>query len=164
MVWKTTPNDPLPTILHCVYCISLVSPVRPSCTFSRTTSVGMCQRTCSGKGARMAKGSGEQRRHTAHAQTREHSSRPVLRHCRVLGACGIHFGDGVGGWDDRQTVRERREAAAVEKEREETKRQDGRHLSDRRRASKRRRPLEWTMERLEGGRWLRVRVGTETGT
>jgi hypothetical protein len=38
-VWNTTPNDPLPTILHCVYCISLVSPVSPSWTFSRTTSV-----------------------------------------------------------------------------------------------------------------------------
>lgn len=46
-VWKTTPNEPLPTILHCVYCISRVSPVSPSCTFSRTTSTRICQRTCS---------------------------------------------------------------------------------------------------------------------
>jgi len=38
LVWKTTPKDPLPTILHWVYCISLVSPVRPSWTFSRMTS------------------------------------------------------------------------------------------------------------------------------
>ena len=38
-VWNTTPKDPLPTILHCVYCISLVSPVSPSWTFSRITSV-----------------------------------------------------------------------------------------------------------------------------
>ncbi len=38
-VWNTTPKDPLPTILHCVYCISRVSPVTPSCTFSRMTSV-----------------------------------------------------------------------------------------------------------------------------
>ena len=30
LVWNTTPNDPLPTILHCVYCISRVSPVTPS--------------------------------------------------------------------------------------------------------------------------------------
>jgi hypothetical protein len=29
-VWKTTPNEPLPTILHWVYWISLVSPVTPS--------------------------------------------------------------------------------------------------------------------------------------
>jgi hypothetical protein len=28
----------LPTILHCVYCISLCSPVSPSWTFSRITS------------------------------------------------------------------------------------------------------------------------------
>ena len=33
-VWKTTPNEPLPTILHCVYGRFLYSPVRPSCTFS----------------------------------------------------------------------------------------------------------------------------------
>lgn len=33
-VWKTTPNEPLPTILHCEYEISLVSPVSPSWTFS----------------------------------------------------------------------------------------------------------------------------------
>ena len=26
LVWNTTPNEPLPTILHCVYCISRVSP------------------------------------------------------------------------------------------------------------------------------------------
>jgi hypothetical protein len=38
-VWKTTPKEPFPTILHCVYCISLVSPVNPSWTFWRTTSV-----------------------------------------------------------------------------------------------------------------------------
>nr|POE65254.1 hypothetical protein CFP56_34921 [Quercus suber] len=44
LVWKTTPNDPLPTILHCEYCISLVSPVRPSCTFSRITSARASQR------------------------------------------------------------------------------------------------------------------------
>lgn len=37
-VWNTTPNEPFPTILHWVYCISLVSPVRPSCTFSRIVS------------------------------------------------------------------------------------------------------------------------------
>lgn len=29
-VWKTTPNEPLPTILHWVYWISFVSPVTPS--------------------------------------------------------------------------------------------------------------------------------------
>ena len=29
-VWKTTPKEPLPTILHCVYWISLISPVSPS--------------------------------------------------------------------------------------------------------------------------------------
>lgn len=40
LVWNTTPKDPLPTILHWVYCISFVSPVRPSCTFSRITSAG----------------------------------------------------------------------------------------------------------------------------
>ena len=39
LVWKTTPNEPFPTILHCVYCISRISPVRPSWTFSRTTSI-----------------------------------------------------------------------------------------------------------------------------
>jgi hypothetical protein len=38
LVWKTTPKEPLPTILHWVYCISLVSPVSPSWTFSRMTS------------------------------------------------------------------------------------------------------------------------------
>ena len=38
LVWKTTPKEPLPTILHWVYCISLVSPVRPSWTFSRMVS------------------------------------------------------------------------------------------------------------------------------
>lgn len=38
LVWNTTPNDPLPTILHCVYCSSRVSPVMPSWTFSRMTS------------------------------------------------------------------------------------------------------------------------------
>lgn len=38
LVWKTTPKDPFPTILHCVYCRSRVSPVMPSWTFSRTTS------------------------------------------------------------------------------------------------------------------------------
>lgn len=37
-VWKTTPKDPFPTILHWVYCISRVSPVTPSWTFSRMTS------------------------------------------------------------------------------------------------------------------------------
>lgn len=37
-VWNTTPKLPLPTILHCVYCISRTSPVKPSCTFSRITS------------------------------------------------------------------------------------------------------------------------------
>lgn len=40
-VWKTTPKDPLPTILHWVYWISRVSPVTPSCTFSRITSVSV---------------------------------------------------------------------------------------------------------------------------
>lgn len=30
---------------------------------------------------------------TAHAQARKDSSRPVLRHRRVLRECGIHFGD-----------------------------------------------------------------------
>jgi hypothetical protein len=39
LVWKTTPKEPLPTILHWVYCISFVSPVKPSWTFSRITSV-----------------------------------------------------------------------------------------------------------------------------
>lgn len=39
LVWKTTPKEPLPTILHCVYCMSRVSPVTPSWTFSRMTSV-----------------------------------------------------------------------------------------------------------------------------
>lgn len=39
LVWKTTPKDPFPTILHCVYWISLVSPVMPSCAFSRMISV-----------------------------------------------------------------------------------------------------------------------------
>lgn len=38
LVWKTTPKDPLPTILHWVYCRSRVSPVTPSWTFSRMTS------------------------------------------------------------------------------------------------------------------------------
>lgn len=38
MVWKTMPKEPLPTILHWVYCISRVSPVTPSWTFSRITS------------------------------------------------------------------------------------------------------------------------------
>ena len=38
LVWKTTPKEPFPTILHWVYCISLVSPVTPSWTFSWTTS------------------------------------------------------------------------------------------------------------------------------
>lgn len=38
LVWKTTPKDPFPTILHCVYCRSRVSPVIPSWTFSRITS------------------------------------------------------------------------------------------------------------------------------
>jgi hypothetical protein len=37
-VWKTTPKEPFPTILHCVYARSLVSPVRPSWTFSLMTS------------------------------------------------------------------------------------------------------------------------------
>jgi hypothetical protein len=40
-VWNTTPNDPLPTILHCVYCSSRVSPVMPSWTFSRMTSTSV---------------------------------------------------------------------------------------------------------------------------
>lgn len=48
-VWKTTPNDPLPTILHWVYEISLASPVRPSWTFSRMTSIG--RKEVSGGGA-----------------------------------------------------------------------------------------------------------------
>jgi hypothetical protein len=39
LVWKTTPKEPLPTILHCVYAKSLYSPVSPSWTFSRMTSV-----------------------------------------------------------------------------------------------------------------------------
>lgn len=39
LVWKTTPKDPFPTILHWVYWSSLVSPVTPSWTFSRITSV-----------------------------------------------------------------------------------------------------------------------------
>lgn len=39
-VWKTTPKDPFPTILHCVYCRSLVSPVIPSWTFSLMISAG----------------------------------------------------------------------------------------------------------------------------
>lgn len=42
LVWKTTPNEPFPTILHCVYCMSLCSPVMPSETFSRITSVKAC--------------------------------------------------------------------------------------------------------------------------
>lgn len=46
-VWKTTPKEPFPTILHCVYCRSLVSPVTPSCTFSRMTSV-FCLSTTQG--------------------------------------------------------------------------------------------------------------------
>jgi hypothetical protein len=37
--WNTTPNDPFPTILHWVYEISFCSPVTPSWTFSRMTSV-----------------------------------------------------------------------------------------------------------------------------
>ena len=40
-VWKTTPKEPLPTILHWVYCISFVSPVSPSWTFSRITSANL---------------------------------------------------------------------------------------------------------------------------
>ena len=43
LVWKTTPNDPLPTILHWVYCKSRVSPVMPSWTFSRITSISVHQ-------------------------------------------------------------------------------------------------------------------------
>ena len=39
LVWNTTPKELLPTILHCVYCISFVSPVKPSWTFSRMTSI-----------------------------------------------------------------------------------------------------------------------------
>lgn len=97
-VWKTTPKDPLPTILHWVYCISLVSPVRPSCTFSLTTSNGMCQRTCSRTRARIVIWSRDQGKPTAHAQARKCCSWPVLGHCQVLGMCGIHFGDrAVGG-------------------------------------------------------------------
>ena len=38
LVWKTTPKEPLPTILHWVYCISFASPVKPSWTLSRMTS------------------------------------------------------------------------------------------------------------------------------
>lgn len=37
-VWKTTPKEPFPTILHWVYCKSRVSPVMPSWTFSLTIS------------------------------------------------------------------------------------------------------------------------------
>ena len=37
-VWKTTPKEPLPTILHWVYARSLYSPVTPSWTFSRMIS------------------------------------------------------------------------------------------------------------------------------
>jgi hypothetical protein len=40
-VWKTTPKEPFPTILHCVYARSLYSPVWPSWTFSRITSVAV---------------------------------------------------------------------------------------------------------------------------
>lgn len=42
LVWKTTPKDPFPTILHWVYWSSLVSPVTPSWTFSRITSAHRC--------------------------------------------------------------------------------------------------------------------------
>lgn len=44
LVWKTTPKEPLPTILHCVYARSLYSPVSPSWTFSRMTSTGLLAR------------------------------------------------------------------------------------------------------------------------
>jgi hypothetical protein len=44
LVWKTTPNEPLPTILHCVYAKSLYSPVWPSWTFSRITSARLLVR------------------------------------------------------------------------------------------------------------------------
>jgi hypothetical protein len=46
LVWNTTPKEPLPTILHCVYARSLYSPVWPSWTFSRmtSTSASVCGR------------------------------------------------------------------------------------------------------------------------
>jgi hypothetical protein len=74
-VWNTTPKEPLPTILHWVYCISRVSPVTPSCTFSRITStISLSVRARGIEG--LAEGL------TSHSQTRE-GCRPVLRHLEL---------------------------------------------------------------------------------
>ena len=62
LVWKTTPKEPLPTILHWVYCISRVSPVTPSWTFSRITSTCFVS-PCTSKSYRNAR--------TAHAKAAE---------------------------------------------------------------------------------------------
>jgi hypothetical protein len=42
--------------------------------------------------------------HTAHAQAREHSTGPILRHRQMLGVFGIHFGDSVVEKEDAATL------------------------------------------------------------
>jgi hypothetical protein len=84
-VWKTTPKLPLPTILHCVYCISRVSPVTPSWTFSRMTSVeGLAHVTCKQSLTSCL---------TSHPQTRE-GCRPILRHLEVQNNLAIATAEG----------------------------------------------------------------------
>jgi hypothetical protein len=86
-VWNTTPKDPFPTILHCVYWRSLVSPVIPSWTFSRTTSAGPVSKGDAGASTR-AVGS----MLTSHPQVIE-CCRAILSHLEscwgvILPLCG----------------------------------------------------------------------------
>jgi hypothetical protein len=81
-VWKTTPNEPLPTILHCVYCRSLVSPVTPSWTFSRMTSAFYVSTAPCEGGVR------KWLELTSHAERIECRSRAVLRHGDKISALG----------------------------------------------------------------------------
>ncbi len=94
LVWNTTPKDPLPTILHCVYCMSRVSPVTPSCTFSRMTSANRVSRL-----ALWQQLSG---RLTSHPQTRK-GCRPILRHRAVQNKLAI---SSVVGWSCGSLKRE----------------------------------------------------------
>jgi len=78
-VWKTTPKEPFPTILHWVYVISRVSPVKPSWTFSWITSKHRQQKSVPNPTSKIERAITRISELTPHPQSRE-LCRSTLRH------------------------------------------------------------------------------------
>jgi len=104
-VWKTTPKEPFPTILHWVYCISRSCPVTPSWTFSRITSVAKISITVLFQMSSLC----EDWTHHPSASLRKH----LRAYCSSLLCANIGFGSTLaifgrksGGWATQATLQE----------------------------------------------------------